>query len=354
MVSGTRNGSGGRLRRWWPGLLLACALPAGLIASRLPMPGAAPRTATTSEAGSGRAAVAPASLPGNGGTATAAGNPPARALSAQGLPETDARLLEQIETARLGLVAAQAASARSGGAQSASDRSIRPASKRTPPATTPAAPSGPVPQSAGWIAGACVLGAALWRMRRARFRGPFALPRLRKHAFAASVPSMPPAHVPSPAPGVPPRTPEPVLESRIRALEGSILDLLRMVETVAARIEEPVEDGARAVPTPPRGPALDPDLVLPASGTTVERPALPASGRTADLPAQAAEIPDAPAADGRSLGRIRTAVLRLAAEGWARERIAAALRVPPGDVALVLKTNGRQAGAGAEFVSAVR
>jgi hypothetical protein len=61
------------------------------------------------------------------------------------------------------------------------------------------------------------------------------------------------------------------------------------------------------------------------------------------VPARREPVPSIPSAstvDGRDLGGIRRAVLRLAAEGWDGGRIAGRLRLGEGDVALILKTAG--------------
>jgi hypothetical protein len=331
------------------------------------------------------------------GTAATAGpsTPPPVAASAAplvpsvaGLPLTDPqrRLLEQIETARAGLLAAQA--------------------------MVPARPTG----RAAWLpavflAGGggligCAFGFGLgWLIRRrrasARTMGTPAT------AAAPSRESRPTTVMPDDSAaallragraidredGLPMRREDadPV-DRRIAALERSLLQVVRAMEEVAERVTDREVSSVRPRPDTPRCDERETRLRAAAASSPVAaaRSSTPvASGRSAAarpapsvaravralraardqapampepwdlLPAarepQAPAVtvrqepalptlsaPSAPAADDRDLVRIRRAVLSLAAEGWNDGRIASQLSLGEEDVARIVNTAGAE------------
>lgn len=283
-------------------------------------------------------------------------------------PTGQDRLIEQIETARQGLAAAQAAG--------------------VPP--VPAARAGltwtPVTLLGGGAALiGCAVGIAMVAGRRGRRRAPV------------------PASVTVAAPRAPAVKPDPVvprstvatpgpdaLEARLRSLERSMLQLAQAMEDVAARTDSVARaqqaleareahagESTRPSSALARDPLQDlrlesrlvaPDVAapggrrLPGFARAVARAQGPASREPWELESVASEPMAAPAAtrapevaaprptslaatiDGRDLARIRHAVLRLGAEGWDSERIARQLRIGEGAVDLILKTSSASPG----------
>ncbi len=277
-------------------------------------------------------------------------------------PTGQDRLIEQIETARQGLAAAQAAG--------------------VPP--VPAARAGltwtPVTLLGGGFALiGCAVGIALAAGRRGRRRATA------------------PASATVAAPRAPARRPEPVasrpvvatpgpdaLEARLCGLERSMLQLAQAMEDVAARTDSVARaqqalevreahagESTRGSVALARDPLQDlrleshavaPEIAppggrrLPGFARAVARAQGPASREPWELGSVAPEpmavpvatrAPQAAAArptslaatiDGRDLARIRHAVLRLGAEGWDSARIARQLRIGEGAVELILKS----------------
>ena len=101
-----------------------------------------------------------------------------------------------------------------------------------------------------------------------------------------------------------------------------MLQILQAVEKLSER--------ETAMPEPPTRAEKENDLAPAGVGRmmrSLTRSPLPPSG----LPASTV--------DGRSLGRIRRAVLRMSEAGWDGERIARRLRLGSGDVQLILKSS---------------
>lgn len=143
-------------------------------------------------------------------------------------------------------------------------------------------------------------------------------------------------------------------ETEVRRIRESILEVVQLVESIHRRIEETPgsmhspESGDPEVAEADccgvltdepeaRGPWTDRDLSLAGSS----------SGGSRDD-----TFPAPSTADGRDLTAIRRAVLRLADEGWRRERIAERLRLGHGDVGLILKS-GRSSGSAGERVASL-
>ena len=232
------------------------------------------------------------------------------------MPDPQQRILEQIETARMGLLAAQSA---------------------RPPASSRHGP----PFSPQWLGislfGTLLLGAWLWSRRRMQQKAGKSSPGAIRATRPAAHSSAGPA-TPAEAPVLPPRAGPEVaaLECRMRMLEDSLLQVVRAVEAAAAR-----PSYSSAASAPPSEPAI-PARATEATGPSTREPELssirpdpndrgPGADRDLSLPAPTTN-------DGRELPRIRRAVLRLAAEGWTEEKIAHKLRLGSGDVNLILKT----------------
>ncbi len=281
-------------------------------------------------------------------------------------PEQNERLLEQIETARAGLIALEAS--------------------RHAPAARQAAVPWTIPGLVlSLLAGGAAIAASIRGRKRVRTTTPAAsasaaIPRVKDPAadlrvpdpatpvpIAAGTPERadPTLHLPAPEPVAETRRPNPAIslsgatrapeavEGRLRTLEESLLEVIQAVEAVAARVAEArPEPSARDAESgkEPRGRAV---AAGPESSTqdgeTGKEQRGPAEDRDLSLPgppeAAAKEDESRPPArtvDGRSLARIRQAVLRLSAEGWKQERIAERLRLGAGDVALILRTAGSE------------
>jgi hypothetical protein len=232
------------------------------------------------------------------------------------IPQDRARLAEQFETVRLGLVAAAAGQNNRVGA-------------RTNHAAWPGL--GLLAAGAGLIgAGLGIAIAVSWKRRRGPKPATEPVRELHRRRSAPAPQTAPdPAGTPThllnranpilhalrgrplmtvaPAASFAPRG-DP-LERRMQVIEGSVLQLLAAVEGMATH------GPTTRPPTPPSTTQHDPPPSAEAPASTV---------------------------DGRSLGRIRRAVLRLAHEGWSADRIASRLRLGPGDVNLILKSASRQ------------
>lgn len=275
------------------------------------------------------------------------------------LPDEEARLAEQIETVRagmpsavprdpaaaagsslpleaLGLLAAGAALIGCGIGLVLASWTRRRASARAP------APAARVPSPVPEAARARKPRLPALRLPRATAspKGLTSLWTGRSPDAASSATAAPGSSAPRPAPGRDP------MEGRLDLLESSMLQLLQTVERLAARGPDPV-----LPPLPSRSAPEEDEPAVPAGLTrvvhalTYGRPAPdPAPARNpSKMPSEfIARSPDpASTVDGRNLGRIRRAVLRLAEAGWDGERIARRLRLGTGDVQLILKSAGR-------------
>jgi hypothetical protein len=319
----------GRMMRGWPlalGLVLALALQ---------LVGEAPaRAAQRSSRGAGKAARA-AAAPVR--TSPAPPASPAAAADDPLKPDPQVRLLQQIETARQGLLTAQ----------KGLSETVRPA----PPPKDPEA-SWKLVATAAAVA---FLGGSLLALFWARRRLVREAPRAQRAEKPVAVPAAP-RTAPRAAPRATPasRPPADPMELRLRALEGSVLQILQVVEEVSKTPPAPA--------MPPMMPAAAP--MMPPAAVPVARAAFPSAAGPAPEPIEPApwlaspprtaaeaererpswdrdiSLPESSTVDGRSLNRVRRAVLRLSDEGWDRERIARRLRLGAGDVALILKSAG--------------
>jgi len=130
-------------------------------------------------------------------------------------------------------------------------------------------------------------------------------------------------------------------EKEMRQIRGSILEVVQLVESIHSRIGEPpgMEAGHEPViadEPEARGPWRDRDLSMSGSSS--------AGCHECTLPAPST-------ADGRDLTAIRRAVLRLAEEGWQRDRIAERLHLGHADVGLILRSGRSRAAAGEQRAS---
>lgn len=358
--------------RWGGALLLTAGLVGAGMSSRSPLAGLISADGPAPGQSVGPHSPVPSSA-----------SSPRASVKADGFlfPEEDSRLAEQIETVRLGLEAG------------ASGRTF----KMAPPAATAYGTGlGLLAAGAGLIGcGLGFAGAVTWTRRRSNGRKAHPkTPRARVEPVLEEPAEPAPAAAPSPSPAtspapaaapMPPASPAPepapahaahsappsetgtapgtlpinapltrAVEDRLQLLEDSLLQILQTVEGMAAQgLATPAEHKQAAAPqvfgpppaATPRGlsratkallessvrlePAARPDSPL-----RQERPTPP------EAPTRTLSVEPSPAStvDGRSLGRVRQAVLRLAEAGWDSERIARRLRLGSGDVTLILKS----------------